>query len=358
MQLNSGQPCSTIDEQGLAPSAIRLLRYAIAASRGHFAAASHTLAEIVFRYGGNGSGNVSLQDLDDAKLILGRSIFLGSTHQFNFVAGGVSHTAPVLAEATIDRSEASGVHQWCSQWQCKLPYWAKQKQSKSSVSATNIELVTVANHERAELRTLRKSAENLGYHLTVLGVGEPWPGLGQKAVKLHSFLRSKLAKSFAWVRTDAHCQASSSPNHGAPESCNRNVSSNVSKDWQFNTVILFLDAFDVLLLPTATRATLLRRFESFQRPVVFGAESVASPDTAIELVYPQKNLADSDHLATWSRLRAPFLNSGTIMGYAGAMLCMSEEVVNDMKRHHAFKGAPIVSAAYSPFLLRLRTHQS
>ena len=44
---------------------------------------------------------------------------------------------------------------------------------------------------------------------------------------------------------------------------------------------------------------------------------------------------------TKERLKTPFLNSGTIMGYAGSMLCMLEEVIRDMKEQHGFRGAAI-----------------
>ena len=68
---------------------------------------------------------------------------------------------------------------------------ARSSSSRCTDNKT-IELVTVANIKKPELCELRRAAENLGYRLTILGVGEPWPGLGQKAEKLHTFLRLRL----------------------------------------------------------------------------------------------------------------------------------------------------------------------
>jgi hypothetical protein len=87
--------------------------------------------------------------------------------------------------------------------------------------------------------------------------------------------------------------------------------------------VLFLDAYDVLLLPSCTRANLLRRFTQARAPVLFGAEASSSPDLAAALVdreFPDTKLG-----------RVPaYLNSGTIIGAAGTLLCVLAEVKADM----------------------------
>lgn len=109
--------------------------------------------------------------------------------------------------------------------------------------------------------------------------------------------------------------------------------------------MLFLDAFDVLLLPPCTRDNLFRRFQAARVPVLFGAEAASSPDLAAALIdsgLPSPSspfnspttspmFLHSPPLTDATRPQAPsYLNSGTILGPAGTLMCVLEEVYADL----------------------------
>jgi hypothetical protein len=381
--------------QMLAWNALELLWRAIAASGGRFAAASHTLAEVLNRFGGDSNGRISPRDLGEVMRVLHRSIFAASPSEVSASRTfkqearwheGSDYPQPqtLLVEERLagcrgkkEEEEGGG--------------GARSSSSRCTDNKT-IELVTVANIKKPELCELRRAAENLGYRLTILGVGEPWPGLGQKAEKLHTFLRLRLGNpgggrsSLKSSKNDfsrvGQVESSTSiPGHEAnigtcgEVRCHGHGDSSTA-GWSATTVVVFLDAFDILLLPTATRETLLRRFMSFQRPIVFGTESVSSPDNSVALVHPWRkingnilcsfssSLSENSSWEKWTfsdngtgstnyvdngtgsanyGCQTTFLNSGTIIGYADSMLSMIEEILTDMKRHHGYQGVPIVS---------------
>ena len=106
-------------------------------------------------------------------------------------------------------------------------------------------VVCVSTAMRAELRTLKKSAEALGYQFDVLGMNTKWYGLGSKVTMFTDYLR----------------------------------------DVDDDEVVLFVDAFDVLLLPDAKEIA-KRYAENFMGRIVIGAELACSPDKSLDLVYP------------------------------------------------------------------------
>ena len=156
-----------------------------------------------------------------------------------------------------------------------------------------LRVVCVASSERAELTRLRASVKRLGAELTVLGLGQPWRGLGSKVALLAAHL---------------------------------DVSGAAADD-----LILFLDAYDVLLLPAA--AQLRERFTGLEREkqgaVVFNSEVNCAPDPSMRLLYGRP--ADG----------APFrfLNSGIYLGRARDVRSMLAVVAADVEAHHASLGA-------------------
>ena len=156
-----------------------------------------------------------------------------------------------------------------------------------------LRVVCVASSERAELTRLRASVKRLGAELTVLGLGQPWRGLGSKVTLLAEHLDSSGAAA--------------------------------------DNLILFLDAYDVLLLPAA--AQLRERFAVLEQEkkgaVVFNSEVNCAPDPALRLLYGRP--ADG----------APFrfLNSGIYLGRARDVRAMLATVSADVRTHHASLGA-------------------
>lgn len=82
-------------------------------------------------------------------------------------------------------------------------------------------------------------------------------------------------------------------------------------------IILFTDAFDVAYV--GNEEELLRRFQKFKKPIVFGAEKLCSPDAELAGQYPK---TDSEF---------KFLNSGGFIGRVWApRRCMADYNFNDM----------------------------
>jgi hypothetical protein len=70
---------------------------------------------------------------------------------------------------------------------------------------------------------------------------------------------------------------------------------------------LYSDAYDVVF--TGQKDTLLEKYLSFNRPIVFGAETDCSPDDWRKVEY-----SDEDN-----RVQFPYLNSGLFIGRIGAL---------------------------------------
>lgn len=136
----------------------------------------------------------------------------------------------------------------------------------------------------------------LGWDLVVLGSNSTWAGLGSKLRLLQEWLASTPG-----VRPD--------------------------------DVLLFVDAYDVLALPTAGHQ-LFQRFETVFRhaPIVMSGETGCAPDPAARLLYPYASKADS-------RPPLPYVNSGGYLGFVGAVRAMLLEVTADIERHHSLHGA-------------------
>jgi procollagen-lysine,2-oxoglutarate 5-dioxygenase 1 len=139
-----------------------------------------------------------------------------------------------------------------------------------------LRFITVATKPHPMLDFLRSQFEADGHTLTVLGLdlnrAIGWEASGNLGLKLDLF------KQF--VTSDV-----------------------VAAD----DIIVFMDAYDVVYAGNAT--TLLERFATFGKPIVFGAECDCSPDGPIRARYPDATKG--------KQLR--FLNSGLCMGRTWAL---------------------------------------
>jgi hypothetical protein len=192
-------------------------------------------------------------------------------------------------------------------------------------SAPGFQVVTVATRAAApsgwgHLEVLENSARRCGLELTVLGLGKRWTGSAMRLLLLADHLA------------------------GVPD----------------DEVYLFVDAYDVVLLPNAVE--LGRRFRAMDAPVVFGAERVCWPFPELARSYPPAPL-----LSPWKGsprslvrppppLRTPFryLNAGGYIGYAGAI----RSVIGEL----SFKGTESDQGLFTRYYLergrRLRLDHS
>jgi hypothetical protein len=131
--------------------------------------------------------------------------------------------------------------------------------------------------------------------LDVLGLGEPWRGLGSKISLLGAYL----------------------------DNDRRGITD--------DDLLLFVDAYDVLLLPAATN--LRARWAAFESEapgrIVFNAELNCAPDPSLMLVYPAPDL----------KKPFPFLNSGIYLGRVQDVKKMIIDVRADITHHHISFGA-------------------
>ncbi|CAM9123311.1 unnamed protein product [Chrysoparadoxa australica] len=100
------------------------------------------------------------------------------------------------------------------------------------------------------------------------------------------------------------------------------------KDVEGNDMILFVDAYDVVLLAGA--ATIVDEFLRMKSQVVIGAEVESAPDPGLDAVYEARGLLQGP---------LPFVNSGTYIGYAHAVGAMLDEILLDLEQHHCLNGA-------------------
>lgn len=158
--------------------------------------------------------------------------------------------------------------------------------------------LAVSSHDKIELRLLQDSLSSaVGCRLEVLGLHEPWQGLGTKIRLLSGYLQG----------------------HGE-----------VSDD----DVLLFVDAYDVIALPNQASQDLVQLYQGLGLSIVFGAETRSAPDPALSLIYERL------HSHGWgkgvkehSRLR--YVNSGTFIGSMEAIKTMVNEVLEDISQHHS-----------------------
>lgn len=91
----------------------------------------------------------------------------------------------------------------------------------------------------------------------------------------------------------------------------------------FNDIVLFTDAYDVIYC--GNHAEIIRRFKEFNKPIVFGAEKICSPDPERASEYCYKNM------------EFPYLNSGLYIGYIWALQeCMVGYNYNDVDDDQRF----------------------
>lgn len=320
----------------LRANATVVLRRAARAAPG-FVPAAHALAEALHKFGGGDPGGS------------------GEDHEDSDVAGQGQATIAESRRQARDALAASICgyrHRATAAVHDAYP-WRGGGDGGGGAAAPTVHLVTVANREDAALVDLRRAARRLGYPpLHVLGssggfgdLGGAWPGLGVKVKLLRDWLVAGLAAG-----ASDYPGASSG---GAPSESPAPAVPRLGPD----SLVLFLDAFDVLLLPAATPAAVARRFASLGASLVFGAEASASPDTAAALLYASSAATAGAAQGAkvpwpWSRHRGdavaeggPFLNSGTIIGGAGAMLQAAEEAWGDMTCHGRDElGRPVLAA--------------
>ena len=154
---------------------------------------------------------------------------------------------------------------------------------------SRLHLVTVATRERPELADLRVAASELGLTLVVLGLGGDFYGHGVKMNYVRKYLSSE--------------------------------------DVDEDDYILYIDAFDTMLLEPAKR--ILRAFLAMCAPIVFGAERRCNPDSAVRQLYPPP----PPKAATF-----PYLNAGQYIGRVGDVQLMFDTIYADLDRHFSFMG--------------------
>jgi hypothetical protein len=116
-----------------------------------------------------------------------------------------------LTNAMVARGEEEGVERWLN---ASLGLGTGGHLRPLDCEPDGVMVITVASHEKPALDVLRRSVRAVGLELTVLGMNETWRGLGSKVTLLHAFL-SRLPLSH-------DCR-----------------------------LVVFVDAFDVLVLPPA-----------------------------------------------------------------------------------------------------------
>jgi tetratricopeptide (TPR) repeat protein len=237
--------------------ALGLLRPAVAA-RPDFAALSHVLGNtLVARHQALHPVRVRRGDpaplLDEARTVVGASLARGA--------------ALGAGACPADAAEATGT----------------------------LRVVSVSSSRRLELDRLAASARRVGATLEVLGLGEPWRGLGSKVDLLRAYLADP----------------------------DRNI--------RDGDLLLFLDAYDVLLLPPARDLPAKFAALEIDEPgaVVFNSELACAPDGALRLAYPRLAPGEPFH----------FLNSGVYLGRVRDVRAMLDAVAADVAAHHVAFGA-------------------
>ena len=145
----------------------------------------------------------------------------------------------------------------------------------------NLKIVTVATDETDGLKRYLRSAKVYDLDVTVTGLGLEWEG-------------GDVAKF-------------SGGGHKV------NIFKEKLSEWkdESDTVIMFTDAYDVILTTTADK--ILEKFLEFECKIVFAAEPYLWPDLGLERYYPK------------IRLGYKYLNSGGYIGYAADIW----KVIND-----------------------------
>ena len=167
-------------------------------------------------------------------------------------------------------------------------------------------VVTVATEDGLPLRQLRATVESAGYLLVVLGLGKVYTNPGFKLDQVARFLDGRIGGSGGG--------SDGGGGGGGGGGANGGGAWPVLED---DTLILFVDAYDVLLLPPA-KTELLARFASLNSPLVVSAENTCWPDVAVSLVWPPRPSSSSSS-GTGDISLYQFANTGGYMGYAWAL---------------------------------------
>lgn len=172
-----------------------------------------------------------------------------------------------------------------------LSFLTQQPQHRDSgheAQTLGICAVTVATAFKPALVRLNASLAANGIELFVLGIGVKWGGHGLKLLLLERFLAVEDVRSHA----------------------------------RFSHV-LFLDAYDTLVLEMATPSLILSRYLAFGAGVVFNGETECAPDPQLQQAFWPRN--------RYSLPPLPYLNSGVYFGDVETIRRMLDEVFVDMR---------------------------
>ena len=267
----------------------------------------------------------------------------------------------------------------------------KEKENKESterdtyLNPNNVIIVTVATEDRPNLQLLKASIEGAGYNLTVIGRDRGrYIGHTTKLFIVQEFLQNLLKNN-----------------------ADQNSESPLNLE---DKVFLFVDAYDVLFLPTFG-STLNRIFtkmedannqilnsyserrfqksqynsscmydevltscsksQNHQLPVIFGAEVLCTPDPSLHLLY--KRYADiiypspdrfgvsfplmpkSDFPPAEKDLK--YLNSGTYAGKVRDVMTMIDNVCDDLEYYYGQHGADVEDDGDQRWMIRYMFHR-
>jgi len=169
-----------------------------------------------------------------------------------------------------------------------LSHQQKDRDFSKEALPLNICAVTVATTFRPAMARLNVSLAANGIELFVLGMDTEWKGHGMKLLLLERFLEAERLRSFE----------------------------------RFSHV-LFLDAFDTLILDSSGFNAILTRFLALGAGVVFNGETECTPDPQLKQAFWPEGRHSMPPL--------PYLNSGVYMGDIEAVRAMLHQVLVDMR---------------------------
>jgi hypothetical protein len=210
----------------------------------------------------------------------------------------VATESPQLREAAVSLLSHISIHHELELAKITLYFLLQQQQQEEEEEedradghgsySSSVCAVTVATSFRPAMARLNASLAANGIELFVLGMGTKWKGHGMKLLFLERFLEAEKLRSHE----------------------------------RFSHV-LFLDAFDTLLLESSGSSAILTRFFTFGAGVVFNGETECTPDPHLQQAFLSQNRQHMPAL--------PYLNSGVYMGDVEAVRLMLREVLVDMR---------------------------
>jgi hypothetical protein len=154
-------------------------------------------------------------------------------------------------------------------------------------------LLTYATHSKFALESLVKRGKSLGFFVEVIGMGTPWKGFGHRLKSYHAYIKGMLGMN-----------ASPSETKKTP-------------DWSQNDIVILVDGYDVI--PFGTPAEAIDSLRRYGVDVLISAEGNCAP-----YMIPGRNACD---LYLPSPTKRPFLNAGGIIGKAGALCTLFEDII-------------------------------